>query len=90
MKMLRARLYDLELKKRKAEQDERRGRRRWTSPGGARSAATSCSPTGWSRTTAPAQTVGDADGVLDGAIDPFIEAYLKGQMAAPGKDELAF
>ena len=34
--------------------------------------------------------VGDADRVLDGGVDPFIDAFLKGQMAAPGKDDLAF
>ena len=32
------------------------------------------------------ETVGDADGVLDGAIDPFLEAWLKGRIAAPGSD----
>ena len=32
-------------------------------------------------------SVGDADGVLDGNLDPFIQAYLKGQMATE-KDEM--
>ena len=59
--------------------------RRRTSPGGARSAATCCSPTAWSRTTAPAPRSATPTGVLDGGIDPFIEAWLKGQMAAPGQ-----
>ena len=34
--------------------------------------------------------VGDANRVLDGGVDPFIEAFLKGQMAAAGKEDLAF
>jgi len=34
--------------------------------------------------------VGDSARVLDGYVDPFIEAFLKGQMAAPGKEDLAF
>lgn len=29
-------------------------------------------------------SIGDTDAVLDGAIDPFIEAFLKGQIATPG------
>ncbi len=29
--------------------------------------------------------LGDAQAVLDGRLDPFIEGYLKGQMAAPGE-----
>jgi peptide chain release factor 2 len=31
-------------------------------------------------------SVGDADKVLDGGLDPFIEAYLKGQMATEKDD----
>ena len=33
-------------------------------------------PTAWSRTIAPVR-VGDTDRVLDGALDAFVEAYLK-------------
>ena len=51
--MLRARLYELELQKRR-EAAEARGRRQdATSAGATRSAPTSCSPTRWSRTCAP-------------------------------------
>ena len=53
MKILRSRLYDLEMKKRAEEQAEREGEKGHRA-GAARSAATSCTPTAWSRTTAPA------------------------------------
>jgi peptide chain release factor 2 len=29
------------------------------------------------------EQVGDADSVLEGEIDPFLEAYLKGKIASP-------
>ena len=57
-----------------------RRREEGQSAGAARSAATCSTPTAWSRTTAPATEVGDADRVLDGDIDPFIEAFLRSQM----------
>ncbi len=30
-------------------------------------------------------SVGDADRVLDGGIDPFIDGFLSGSLAAPGE-----
>jgi peptide chain release factor 2 len=30
------------------------------------------------------EVVGDTDSVLNGGIDPFIEAWLKGKIASPG------
>ena len=42
----------------------------------ARSAATCCSRTRWSRTTARSCEVGDVNRVLDGDLDPFIKTYL--------------
>ena len=76
MKRARARLYELERQKREAKRLERRARRRWRSPWAARSAATCCTPTAWSRTSAPAYEVGNTRRVLDGDIDGFIDAYL--------------
>ena len=35
------------------------------------------------------ETVGDADSVLDGAIDPFLEAFLKGKIASPDDRDAA-
>jgi peptide chain release factor 2 len=84
MKVLRAKLYDLELQKRAEELAAKEGEKK---------------EIGWgsqirSYTLHPSQRVkdhrtnfevGDADGVLDGAIDPFIEAWLKQQMTTEAK-----
>ena len=50
--------------------------RRPTSAGATRSAPTCCSPTRWSRTCAPAMSSGTPADVLDGDLDPFMEASL--------------
>ena len=47
----------------------------------ARSAPTCCSRTRWSRTCATSYETGNVDGVLDGDLDPFMEAYLRWQRA---------
>ena len=81
MQFLRSKLIELEERKR-AESWRRSGARSRTSPGARRSAATSCTPTRWSRTTAPSTRSGDVQRVLDGDIDDFIRDYLNKTAAA--------
>jgi len=83
MKMLRARLYDLELKKRKAEQDKVEGAK-MDNAWGSQIRSYVLQPYRMVKDHRTGETVGDADGVLDGAIDPFLEAWLKGRIASPG------
>ena len=49
----------------------------------ARSAATCCSRTRWSRTSGPSTRPATSQGVLDGDLDPFMEAYLQWRRATP-------
>ena len=49
--------------------------------GAGRSAATSCTPTSWSRTTAPSHETGNTQAVLDGALDEFVHEYLLAKAA---------
>ena len=88
MKMLRARLYDLELKKRKAEQDIVEGAK-MDNAWGSQIRSYVLQPYRMVKDHRTGETVGDADGVLDGAIDPFLEAWLKGRIASPGSDNEA-
>ena len=81
MQLLRSKLIELEERKR-AESWRRSAARSRKSPGARRSAATSCTPTSGSRTTAPATRSGDAQRVLDGDIDDFIRDYLNKTAAA--------
>jgi len=88
MKVLRSRLYDREMQKRRAEQAEREGKKKeiaW----GSQIRSYVLQPYRLVKDHRTGAEVGDADRVLDGNLDPFIEAWLKGQMAVPGKDELA-
>ncbi len=81
MKLLRARLYDLEVKKREAEQAEREGKKMeigW----GSQIRSYVLHPYRMVKDHRTGTEVGDADKVLDGGIDPFLEAFLRGQMAA--------
>ncbi len=83
MKVLRARLYDLEMKKRKEESDKREGEKMdiaW----GSQIRSYVLQPYRMVKDHRTGLSVGDTDAVLDGAIDPFIEAFLKGQIATPG------
>ncbi|HVT59207.1 MAG TPA: peptide chain release factor 2 [Thermoanaerobaculia bacterium] len=85
MKVLRSRLYDLEQKKRDAEQAEREGKKKdiaW----GSQIRSYVLHPYRMVKDHRTGMEVGDADRVLDGDIDPFIEAWLKAQMgtADPG------
>ncbi len=81
MKLLRGRLYDREVKKREAEQAEREGNKMeigW----GSQIRSYVLHPYRMVKDHRTGTEVGDADKVLDGAIDPFLEAFLRGQMAA--------
>jgi len=82
MKILKARLYDLEMRKRRAEQDKREGAKMdiaW----GSQIRSYVLQPYRMVKDHRTGETVGDADSVLDGGIDPFLEAWLKGKIAAP-------
>jgi len=82
MKVLKARLYDLELRKRKEEQDKREGEKMeigW----GSQIRSYVLQPYRMVKDHRTGEQVGDADSVLDGEIDPFLEAYLKGKIASP-------
>jgi peptide chain release factor 2 len=87
MKVLRSRLYDLEMQKRAAEQAEREGKKMDNS-WGSQIRSYVLQPYRMVKDHRTGVSVGDADGVLDGRIDPFIEGYLKGQMATD-KDDMA-
>ena len=83
MKVMRARLYDLEMKKRKEESDKREGEKMdiaW----GSQIRSYVLQPYRMVKDHRTGLAIGDTDAVLDGAIDPFIEAFLKGQIATPG------
>ncbi|MFL6192914.1 MAG: peptide chain release factor 2 [Thermoanaerobaculia bacterium] len=86
MKVLRSRLYDREMQNRKAEQAEREGKymdNAW----GSQIRSYVLQPYRMVKDHRTGVSVGDADSVLDGNVDPFIEGYLKGQMATD-KDDL--
>jgi peptide chain release factor 2 len=87
MKVLRSRLYDREMQKRAAEQAEREGKKMDNS-WGSQIRSYVLQPYRMVKDHRTGVSVGDADGVLDGKVDPFIESYLKGQMASE-KDEMA-
>jgi peptide chain release factor 2 len=86
MKVLRSRLYDLEMQKRKAEQAEREGKK-MDNAWGSQIRSYVLQPYRMVKDHRTGVSVGDADSVLDGNVDPFIEGYLKGQMASE-KDEM--
>jgi peptide chain release factor 2 len=78
MKVLRARLYDLEMQKRAEEQAIREGEKReiaW----GSQIRSYVLHPYRMVKDHRTGAEVGNADAVLDGDIDPFIEAWLKHQ-----------
>src|SRR4051794_5832687 len=86
MKVLRSRLYDREMQKRAAEQAEREGKKMDNS-WGSQIRSYVLHPYRLVKDHRTGAAVGDGDKVLDGNLDPFIEAYLKGQMATD-KDDL--
>jgi peptide chain release factor 2 len=82
MKILKSRLYDRELRRRKEEQDKREGQKMeigW----GSQIRSYVLQPYRMVKDHRTGETVGDADSVLDGAIDPFLEAWLKGKIGGP-------
>ena len=82
MKILRSRLYDREMQKRQAEQAEREGKKKdiaW----GSQIRSYVLHPYRMVKDHRTGAEVGDADRVLDGDLDPFIEAWLRGQMEVP-------
>ena len=81
MKVLRSRLYDREMQKRAAEQAEREGKKKeigW----GSQIRSYVLHPYRMVKDHRTGTEVGDADRILDGDLDPFIETWLKSQMAA--------
>jgi peptide chain release factor 2 len=86
LKILRSRLYELEMQKRRAEQAEREGKK-MDNAWGSQIRSYVLQPYRMVKDHRTGVSVGDADSVLNGALDPFIEGYLKGQMASD-KDDL--
>ena len=87
MKILRARLYDLEMKKREEEQAEREGQKKeiaW----GSQIRSYVLHPYQMVKDHRTQAEVGDARGVLDGDLDPFIEAWLREGLVAEGEAEV--
>ena len=83
MKVLRARLYDLELKKREEELAAIEGEKKdiaW----GSQIRSYTLHPSQRVKDHRTSFEVGDANRVLDGDVNPFIEAWLKSQI---GQDE---
>ena len=90
MKILRARLYDLEISKRAEEAAAKEGTKKgiaW----GSQIRSYVLQPYRMVKDHRTSIEVGDADRVLDGDIDPFIEAWLSQQMGenTPTTDEPA-
>jgi peptide chain release factor 2 len=87
MKILRSRLYDLELKKRAEEQAKIEGAKKdiaW----GSQIRSYVLHPYRMVKDHRTGHTSGDTPGVLDGDLDDFIDAFLQGKMApAEGRGE---
>ena len=76
LKILRSRLYDLEMKKRAEEEAKRQGLKKeiaW----GSQIRSYVLHPYRLVKDHRTGVEVGDTDGVLDGALDPFIEGWLR-------------
>ena len=86
MKILRARLYDLEISKREEEAAAKEGNKKdiaW----GSQIRSYVLQPYRMVKDHRTAVEMGDADRVLDGDIDSFIEAWLSHQMGEGGADD---
>ena len=86
MKMLRARLFDREMQRRAAEQAEREDQKMeigW----GSQIRSYVLHPYRMVKDHRTGTEVGDADSVLDGELDPFIEACLRNRMGETSADQ---
>ena len=81
MKMLRAKLYDLEMQKRAEEKAEREGQKPEIAFG-SQIRSYVLHPYRMVKDHRTNTETGNADAVLDGALDPFIESWLESQMGA--------
>ena len=81
MKMLRAKLYDLEMQKRAEEKAEREGQKPEIGFG-SQIRSYVLHPYRMVKDHRTNTETGNADAVLDGALDPFIESWLESQMEA--------
>ncbi len=86
MKILRSRLYDLEVRKRE-EAKQALEDAKMDSAWGSQIRSYVLHPYRMVKDHRTGVEVGDAQAVLDGRIDPFIEGFLKGQMASPGDSD---
>jgi peptide chain release factor 2 len=84
MKVLRARLYDREMRKREEEQAEREGQK-MDIAFGSQIRSYVLHPYRMVKDHRTGVEVGDADRVLDGDIVPFIEAFLREGMGKAGE-----
>ena len=81
MKVLKARLYDLEMKKRREEQDKREGEKLeigW----GSQIRSYVLHPYRMVKDHRTSTEVGDAGRVLDGDLNPFIQSWLESQIGS--------
>ena len=76
MKMLKAKLYELELQKREDRRGALRGRQRRRSPSGSQIRSYVLAPYQLVKDLRTEHETGNVDDVLDGDLDAFIEAYL--------------
>lgn len=86
MRILKARLYDLETRRRDEEREKKSGEKKeiaW----GSQIRSYVLQPYRMVKDHRTGEEVGDADRVLDGGIDPFIEAWLKDRIAEPPTTE---
>ena len=85
-KVLRSRLYDLEVKKKEAEMDKMHSEKKdiaW----GSQIRSYVFMPYQLAKDHRTGYEVGNITAVMDGDIDGFIEAYLLGKRAQPGSDD---
>jgi peptide chain release factor 2 len=82
MKILRSRLYEAEVRRRREEQAKREGQK-MDNAWGSQIRSYVLQPYRLVKDHRTGEQVGDADSVLEGEIDPFLEAYLKGKIASP-------
>ena len=86
-KVLRSRLYDLEVKKKEAERDKMNSTKKdiaW----GSQIRSYVFMPYQMVKDHRTGHEVGNISAVMDGDMDGFIEAYLLGKRAQPGSDEV--